>query len=326
MKGLGTIKSWIAYGLAPLLLVVLGISVYRQVSAQPDLPQAWDHIRRSFLSPSIGWLIAALFGTVANWGLESLKWKQLMRQTESISYSEAFRGVLTGVSFTLFTPNRIGEYLGRIWHLSSASRGAAVSLSVAGGLAQLFVTTLGGMIAYEFLWRGGFSLPLLPDTAVAYFPFQWLGWSVTILLLVIYFNMGEVGSFLTRQKRLSAIQHWMQALVQLSRSELLRVLFLSILRYLVFLFQYYLMFEFFGVDISLSMACITVAFVFLAMALIPTMALADLGLRGQLSIWVVGAFSTNTLGIVLAATTIWFINLILPAIAGGILLQLTKKV
>jgi len=31
MKGTRTIKSWIAYGLAPLLLIILSISVYREM-------------------------------------------------------------------------------------------------------------------------------------------------------------------------------------------------------------------------------------------------------------------------------------------------------
>ena len=320
MKGTRTIKSWIAYGLAPLLLIVLSISVYRQITDQPDLPQALNHVRQSFFSSSIILLIAALLGTYANWGLEALKWKRLMQQTQRISFTEAFRGVLTGVSFTLFTPNRIGEYLGRIWHLSAQSRGAAVSLSVAGGLAQLFTTALGGMIAYEYLRSGGFQLPLLPDTAYAYIPFQWLGWSVTVLLFVIYFNMGEAGIFLSRLRWLRSVQSWVQALVQLSKSELVEILLLSFLRYMVFLIQYFLLFQFFGVEISLSIAFIAIAFVFLSMALIPAMALADLGLRGQLSIWIVGAFSTNSLGIVLTTTTVWFINLILPAIVGGVLM------
>ena len=326
MKGTRTIKSWIGYGLAPLLLIVLSISVYRQIIAQPDLPNALSHVRRSFFSPSIILLIAALLGTYANWGLEALKWKRLMQQTQRIGFAEAFRGVLTGVSFTLFTPNRIGEYLGRIWHLSPQSRGAAVSLSVAGGLAQLFTTALGGMIAYEYLRSGGFQLPLLPDTAYAYIPFQWLGWSVTVLLFVIYFNMGEAGIFLSRLRWLRSVQSWVQALVQLSKSELVEILLLSFLRYMVFLIQYFLLFQFFGVEISLSIAFIAIAFVFLSMALIPAMALADLGLRGQLSLWIVGAFSTNSLGIVLTTTTIWFINLIIPAVVGGVMMQRGRKV
>lgn len=320
MKGTRNIKFWIRYGLAPLLLIILSVSVYRALLAQPDLSVAWSHIRQAFFSDSILWLLAAGVGTVANWALESLKWQRLMRHTENISFKQAFTGVLTGVSFTLFTPNRIGEYLGRIWHLSAQSRGAAVSLSVVGGLAQLFITALGGMIAYEFLWRGGIGIPILPDTAFAYFPFQWLGWTICVLLLVIYFNLGEVGSFLSRLRWLRVIQTWMHALVQLTKRELFKVLMLSLLRYGVFLIQYYSLFQFFGVDISLSIACITTAFVFLSMALIPAMALADLGLRGQLSLWIVGAFSANSLGIVLTTTTIWFINLILPAIVGGVLM------
>jgi hypothetical protein len=137
MQGYRTIKSWISYGLAPILLIVLSVSVYQEINAQPDLFRAWSQIRTSFYGPSIGWLIAALLGVALNWGLEAAKWKRLLRNTESVSLAKAYRGVLTGVAFTLFTPNRIGEYLGRIWHLAAESRGAAVSLSVAGGIAQL---------------------------------------------------------------------------------------------------------------------------------------------------------------------------------------------
>jgi hypothetical protein len=57
---------------------------------------------------------------------------------------------------------------------------------------------------------------------------------------------------------------------------------------------------------------------FLALAIVPTIALAELGLRGQLSIHLFGLFSNNTLGIVLTATGIWLINLIVPALAGSL--------
>jgi hypothetical protein len=57
---------------------------------------------------------------------------------------------------------------------------------------------------------------------------------------------------------------------------------------------------------------------FLILAVVPTIALAELGVRGKISIFLFGAFSTNTLGIVLTASTIWLINLILPALAGSL--------
>ncbi len=320
MKASRTIKSWIAYVLAPLLLVVLTYSVYRAVRTQPDLPEAWNYIRQSFVSTAALWLITAGVGTIVNWGLEASKWQRLLSHTEPVSFGRAFRGVLTGVSFTLFTPNRIGEYLGRIWHLSPASRGAAVSLSVAGGVAQLFVTALFGMCAFEFLWRGGFNIMSLTDHALAINFVRFIGWSTTMVLLLLYFNLGEVGNFLSRIKWIRSIQPLLEALTKFSFTELSVVLGLSFLRYLVFLLQYYFLFQFFGVELGLSHSFFTVAFLFLALALIPGVALAELGVRGQLSLWVVGAFSTNSLGIVLTATTIWFINLILPALVGGALM------
>ena len=67
---------------------------------------------------------------------------------------------------------------------------------------------------------------------------------------------------------------------------------------------------------------------FLALAIVPTIALAELGIRGKLSIYLFGLFSTNTLGIILTASTIWLINLIVPALAGSLFMvgiKLFKK-
>jgi hypothetical protein len=60
--------------------------------------------------------------------------------------------------------------------------------------------------------------------------------------------------------------------------------------------------------------------VFLAMSIVPSIALVEVGLRGEISIRLMGLFSANTLGIGFTSITIWFINLILPAIIGSLLL------
>jgi hypothetical protein len=71
----------------------------------------------------------------------------------------------------------------------------------------------------------------------------------------------------------------------------------------------------------LTIAFLVVALTFLLLALIPGMALAELGVRGKLSLLVVGAFSENAVGIVLAVTSVWFLNLILPAVVGAFFLR-----
>jgi len=66
---------------------------------------------------------------------------------------------------------------------------------------------------------------------------------------------------------------------------------------------------------------------FLVMAVIPTIALfTDLSLRWEVSIKLVGMFSENHLGIWFAAVNIWVINLIIPALAGSLLILSIKKI
>lgn len=77
----------------------------------------------------------------------------------------------------------------------------------------------------------------------------------------------------------------------------------------------------------LVLVCITAVF-FLALAIVPTIALAEVGIRGALSLQLFGLVSSNMLGILFAATGIWLINRIIPASAGSMLvlrIKLFKK-
>jgi hypothetical protein len=59
-----------------------------------------------------------------------------------------------------------------------------------------------------------------------------------------------------------------------------------------------------------------VGVLFLVLAIVPTIALAELGFRGKVSLLLFGIISTNSVGIIATAGGIWLINLILPAIGG----------
>jgi predicted lipid-binding transport protein (Tim44 family) len=60
--------------------------------------------------------------------------------------------------------------------------------------------------------------------------------------------------------------------------------------------------------------------IFLAMAIVPSIALVEIGVRGEISLKLMGMFSVNSLGIGLTSITVWFMNLIIPAIIGSVLL------
>ena len=52
-----------------------------------------------------------------NWSIEAIKWRLLIKKMQPITFIEALKGVLSGVAVGTFTPNRIGEFGGRILYL-----------------------------------------------------------------------------------------------------------------------------------------------------------------------------------------------------------------
>jgi len=101
---------------------------------------------------------------------------------------------------------------------------------------------------------------------------------------------------------------------------LVKLILISGARYLVFLLQYLLIFTLCSVDISALHIVSLTALLFLILAIIPTLTLAELGIRGKVSLFLFGIYSTNTIGILAAAGGIWFLNLIIPACLGGLIL------
>ncbi|WP_374166426.1 hypothetical protein [Arcticibacter sp. MXS-1] len=52
---------------------------------------------------------------LVNWILEAMKWKFLVKRIETISLWKAVESVFCGLTWAIFTPNRIGEYGGRVF-------------------------------------------------------------------------------------------------------------------------------------------------------------------------------------------------------------------
>ncbi len=80
-----------------------------------------------------------------------------------------------------------------------------------------------------------------------------------------------------------------------------------------------LMLQLLQVDVSMWHAFWLITVLYLILALIPTVALLELGVRGKAGIMLFQVFSANTVGIYAASTGIWLVNLIVPALAGSIL-------
>ena len=93
------------------------------------------------------WNVAAvMLLMVVNWSLEAIKWKISVKDIQQVSFLKALRAVLSGVSFSVSTPNRVGEYLGRVLYMDDGNRLKTISITIVGSISQLIITLLMGAI------------------------------------------------------------------------------------------------------------------------------------------------------------------------------------
>ena len=255
---------------------------------------------------------------VVNWGLETRKWQVLLRGLVHMPFPRAFQAILSGLAFAMNTPNRVGEYGGRVLFVPEGMRLRAVSLTLAGSLAQLLVTMVMGSIGLTLLRQqlvagiGNASAGMWIDV------FRTITAVCAVLGMALYFRLGWLVRLLDRIPGSGRVTRHVMVMGTLTVSVLLRVLLLSVLRFLVFGIQYILMLRFLQVNVGWWSGFWMVSVLFLLLAMVPTIALLELGLRWRYSLVLFGMFSTDAVAIYASATGIWLVNLVIPALAGSL--------
>jgi hypothetical protein len=327
MKLNKNIKIFLNYVLGPLLFVWLSFSIFKQIKNQPHLEESWFTIKAAFGDERIVNLILAFVLMFLNWSLEAMKWKLSVQHVQPVSFGTALKAIFSGVSFSVTTPNRMGEYIGRVLYMNEGNRLKVISLTILGSLSQLIVTMFFGLGALWILkpailnnlqpgWTEWLSLVFIPGL---------IGFAV---LTVFYFRIG----WLTKGiEKIPAIKKYIWLIHELETADttlLIRLLSISMLRYLVFATQYFLLFRFFGVEVGWWTGFWATALVFFIMAITPTIALFEVALKIVVTERIFSLFTDNTVGIDSVTTTIWFVNLVVPAAIGSLLIlgiKLFKK-
>jgi hypothetical protein len=310
------IKLLLNYLLGPVLFVLIGFSIYQQIATQPDLNNSWQLLQQTLQQKGIWMLAGTLLLMLLNWGLEAYKWQQLVNHLMPITWRKALLSVLAGVSFTMLTPNRMGEFLGRVLYMPDGSRIKAATLTAMSSMSQLMITMAAGLAGVWYLQQNNQTQwPVLLTNILLY-------GTVLMLLLttIVYFNVGIMIRLVEKWPPFNKYAAFIHAVGEIKSWELLKILSIAAVRYLVFLVQYWLVFQALDIQIIGGNLIACTAALFLMLAVIPSVSLAELGIRGKTSLYVFGIFSANSLAILVAAGVIWLINIILPALAGSLIL------
>lgn len=261
------------------------------------------------------WLILVVLLLFFNWGSETQKWRILMKEMGAPSFWVAYKAILTGVFISFFTPNRMGEFAGRVLYIKEKKIEASI-LTVAGSLAQLICTTLLGYLAAVFYYA---EEPIERLIGISVF------FGLVAMDLFFYFNIVRLVPLfrwlgLPRKK----LKYFLP-MRHLNTATLSKVLLFSVFRYSIFTLQFYLMLKVFAIDMNFFEAIQGIGLIFLIQTLLPSVAILELSSRGLATEYAFQTTPEIDSVIKLASYSIWLINVLLPAIAGAILFLLNRK-
>lgn len=281
----------------------------------------WEQIsllKNALLQPSsLLLLVISLFLIPLNWGLESRKWQLITKSIESISFKTAIRSVFSGVCLGNFAPGRATEFLGKILFFSDENKGKISVLHFVNGMIQLGITLLVGVLALllkletfskEYLWL-----------------FYLLLTSALVLLGVFMFSVLRVNLFLNLVSKLLSRKSQTETIrVVFPKSLWLKLLLLSLLRYLTFSLQFFLLLTIFSPSVQPSALLPGIALYFMMTSLLPMISVLEAAIRAAIALIVLGDTGLSSTLLALATVMLWLFNIVLPSLIGYLVLLRLK--
>lgn len=221
---------------------------------------------------------------------------------------------MIGNTAAFFTPNRIGEFPGRSLSLAGGKKLQGITVGILGSIAQTLTIMLFGLPAAALF----FTQHQFGNNSNSNYLYTLL--FIVILLLALYFLLPYIAKKLKKQKLFRRIEQLLESITQIEQVDLVSILFLSILRYLVFCAQFFFLLHFFGVELNCLEGMIAIATNYLFITFTPSLAFSEGAIRSSIAILVIGVYAQNVVGIAAAGISIWLINFVLPMAIGSLVL------
>ncbi|AMS26457.1 hypothetical protein AEM51_04890 [Bacteroidetes bacterium UKL13-3] len=261
----------------------------------------------TFTNSKIILLTATVLLIVPNIAIDSLKWKLVMIQHEKVSWLQSLQAVSAGIALGIITPNRIGDFAGKALFLKTYDKIKGAIASFIGSIAQTLAIVCCGSVG---LW-----ILTLQQQYINNVQFYCGLVAIGILLSLVYYLYINI-HWLNRIISWRKITPYVDAFTHYSQKELTTLFILSLIRFGIFNIQYFLLLHFFDVPIAMQYAFPSLAAIFVVQAFVPSIILIEMGVRGATALFFLGLFSTNTSGILLAAYSLWILNIMFPALLG----------
>jgi hypothetical protein len=301
-----------------LVKIAIGIVsfwiIFNRLSEIPQLKQqclAWLH------EPKMYFVLALVLCLMpVNWGIESYKWKSITTQIEAVSYSTAIKSVFSGICVGNIAPGRAMEFLAKIIFFKFENRPSITVLHFINGMFQMLITVTVGIIAIAF--------KLNQNHDSSSFIYLVLAGGLCMILFFCWaiFNVSFI------QQKLKFIK-WFQKMgdtqnIRFSKTLILKLISMSIVRYLVFTTQFYLIYNALTPQNEIIQIFMSIAAYFMLTSLIPMISVIEPAIRAAIALFVFNNTGGDTITIVLASTFVWIINVVIPSAIGYVIILKEK--
>jgi hypothetical protein len=310
-------KGWMLYLKWGIVIVAYAFLVCKLVTFT-QYEQLFKWWRQMPLS-QFWWLTAVFALLPINWLIESVKWKMLTANLQQISLLTSLKAVLAGISTGFFTPNRVGELVGRVLYLAPENRKSGVTMSVVNSLTQNLTMALCGIPA-ALIYFYSTSNVLEVDNE----NFILVLLAFVVLAGLLYFYLPKLSKFLLQTNIATEIKGFTVGLSAYTGWDLIRIMGISFFRYVVFCTQFFLMLTFFGIQLQPLEALIAIPTNYLFVTFSPSVAFSEAAIRSSCAVLFIGTYSGQVVNIALAGMGVWAVNFVVPMLVGSVLLVKEK--
>ena len=251
---------------------------------------------------------------LANLGVEALRWRVLAGYVAPVSFIRSLASDLAGLAFSLFTPGGLGDYPARVLFLNPGRTGKLryTAVAILAILAQYITVLTFGMLAVMV------NIASHPAGKLSFL--LWVAVPLAPLLIWLFLNAERVMQSLSRWRLFRKLALYQELAIKLPARLRTKAIFFSALRFIIYNAQFLIFLYGSGVGIPLSQATVLSAMFFFILILVPSFAVAEVGIRGGIALFLFGSVTGNAVGVLSASTLLWLCNVILPALAGAFVL------
>lgn len=241
-----------------------------------------------------------------NWFFEIVKWQNLVSAIKRTTLKNSLEQTLGGLTASIITPNRIGEYGAKAMYFEKPLRKRILFLNLLGNLGQMAVTTIFGCVGLVFFIK-------IYDVSIDYYRVARLLVIIITLLSLTFFGL---------QKKVLRIKgfsftHIINFTKSIESKIHAKSIFLSLLRYLIFSYQFFFLLTIFHIDLNYLEAMILITSMYFLASIIPTISIFDVVVKGSIAVFVFGYANIDAVIVLSIVTIMWILNFAIPSLVGS---------